>query len=54
MVSVRCGRVPIEACVASRDAEDLTFEAPQVVERVATHGDLFAPTLTLHQALPRF
>jgi bifunctional non-homologous end joining protein LigD len=44
----------VEACVASRDAEDLTFEAPQVVERVATHGDLFAPTLSLHQALPRF
>ena len=44
----------VEACAGSRDAESLTFEAPQVVERVATLGDLFAPTLTLRQDLPRF
>ena len=44
----------VEACAGSGDAEALTFEAPQVVERVAELGDLFAPTLTLRQEPPRF
>ena len=38
-----------------REREDpslITFEAPQVLERVAEHGDLHAPILTLEQALP--
>ena len=30
----------------------LVFEAPQVLERVAKLGDLFAPALTLQQPLP--
>lgn len=30
----------------------LSFTAPEVLERVATMGDLFAPTLTLEQELP--
>ena len=34
------------------DGESLSFEAADVVERVATLGDLFGPTLTLEQHLP--
>jgi bifunctional non-homologous end joining protein LigD len=30
----------------------LTFEAADVLGRIAEHGDLFAPTLTLEQELP--
>jgi bifunctional non-homologous end joining protein LigD len=44
----------VEACLDARDPEVITFEAPQVVERVAALGDLFAPTLSLSQDLPRF
>ena len=44
----------VEACFEGRDAELITFEARQVVERVATRGDLFAPALTVRQELPRF
>jgi bifunctional non-homologous end joining protein LigD len=43
----------VEAAMARGDADRLRFEAPQVVERVAKHGDLFAPVLTLKQKLPR-
>jgi bifunctional non-homologous end joining protein LigD len=32
--------------------EDLIFEAPQVLERTAERGDLFAPVLDIEQALP--
>ena len=32
--------------------EELSFEAPHVLERIDEHGDLFAPTLTLEQELP--
>ncbi len=31
----------------------LSFQAPEVLQRVEAHGDLFAPTLTLEQHLPR-
>jgi DNA primase len=34
------------------DGETLSFTAPEVVDRVATLGDLFADTLTLEQHLP--
>jgi bifunctional non-homologous end joining protein LigD len=34
------------------DASLLSFEAPEVLERVAKHGDLFAPVLSLIQELP--
>jgi bifunctional non-homologous end joining protein LigD len=40
---------------AARDADDpagLAFVAEQVLERVEAHGDLFAPMLSLVQALP--
>jgi bifunctional non-homologous end joining protein LigD len=36
----------------ARRPEDLTFEAPAVLDRVAEQGDLFAPVLSLVQRLP--
>jgi len=41
----------VEAC-ADGDLE-LRFEAADVLERVAAHGDLFAPVLDVEQELPR-
>lgn len=40
----------VEAAAAG-DAE-LVFEAADVLDRVAEHGDLFAPVLSVHQQLP--
>jgi bifunctional non-homologous end joining protein LigD len=37
---------------AARTVEDLTFEAADVLRRVDEQGDLFAPVLSLVQALP--
>ena len=34
------------------DGTPLSFEAPEVLERIEALGDLFAPTLTLEQELP--
>jgi bifunctional non-homologous end joining protein LigD len=42
----------VEAVIESRDPEDLAFTQDQVLERVAEHGDLFAPVLELRQELP--
>ena len=42
----------VEAVTESRDPDDLVFTAPEVVERVAEHGDLFAGVVELHQTLP--
>jgi bifunctional non-homologous end joining protein LigD len=42
----------VEAVTASRDPEDLVFTAPDVLERVAEHGDLFSGVLELEQRLP--
>jgi bifunctional non-homologous end joining protein LigD len=36
----------------AKKAEDLRFEAPEVLERVERHGDLYAPVLELEQRLP--
>jgi len=41
-----------EVDAAAVDGTELSFEAPDVLERVAADGDLFAPTLTLTQELP--
>lgn len=41
-----------EVAAAAAGELVLSFEAPDVLERVANHGDLFAPTLALVQALP--
>ena len=37
---------------AAAGGEPLSFEAPEVLDRVAEHGDLFAETQTLEQELP--
>jgi bifunctional non-homologous end joining protein LigD len=42
----------VERCRDSRDPTLLAFDPAQVLERVRTHGDLFADVLTLRQALP--
>jgi bifunctional non-homologous end joining protein LigD len=43
----------VEAAHEAGDASSLIFEADQVLERVEELGDLFAPALTLEQALPQ-
>jgi len=42
----------VSAALSSDDPADLVFEAPHVLTRVAERGDLFAPVLSLVQALP--
>jgi bifunctional non-homologous end joining protein LigD len=42
----------VRACHESGDAADLVFDAHRVIERVAEHGDLFAPVLSLVQEIP--
>lgn len=42
----------IESALEQDDADALTFEAGEVLERVEEHGDLFAPVLELKQKLP--
>jgi bifunctional non-homologous end joining protein LigD len=42
----------VEALRASGDPDDLSFTSDEVLERVAEHGDLFAPVLELEQELP--
>lgn len=37
---------------AGADGMPLVFDAPAVLERVAEHGDLFAPTVSVEQELP--
>ncbi len=42
----------VEAAADGGTADDLRFEAPDVLARVKQHGDLFAPVLELEQELP--
>jgi bifunctional non-homologous end joining protein LigD len=42
----------VENVTVSGDTDDLVFTSGQVLERVAEHGDLFAPVIELHQELP--
>ncbi len=42
----------VEATAESGKAEELRFEAGEVLERVEERGDLFAPVLELEQELP--
>ena len=42
----------VEAVVESGEPDDLVFTAPEVLERVAEHGDLFAGVVELEQRLP--
>jgi bifunctional non-homologous end joining protein LigD len=43
----------VENVTVSRDPDDLVFTSADVLERVAEHGDLFAPVLELRQELPK-
>jgi bifunctional non-homologous end joining protein LigD len=43
----------VEDVLRSRDPTDLEFTSDEVLDRVAEHGDLFAPVLELEQELPR-
>ena len=42
----------VEAAFKKKDLARLTFDAPQVLQRVEKMGDLFEPVLTLKQKLP--
>ena len=42
----------VEHVLKERNPDLLAFEAPEVLERVAKYGDLFAPVLLLKQELP--
>ena len=42
----------IQSAIKSEDADALTFEAEDVLERVSAKGDLFEPVLKLRQKLP--
>ena len=42
----------VEAVAESGDPDELVFTSADVLERVAEHGDLFAPVETLEQELP--
>jgi len=44
----------VRGALLSGRAEDLAFEAGEVLRRVAERGDLFAPVLSLVQELPAF
>jgi bifunctional non-homologous end joining protein LigD len=51
-VSTPVSWAEVTRCLESADPASLEFTAPQVLERVERHGDLFAPVLTRHQQLP--
>jgi hypothetical protein len=42
----------VSRCRQRGDAELLSFDTEQVLDRVAAQGDLFAPLLSLTQELP--
>lgn len=42
----------VSRSLGSADPASLEFTAPQVLQRVESHGDLFAPLVSLHQQLP--
>jgi bifunctional non-homologous end joining protein LigD len=52
LVSTPVTWAEVEAVHESGAADGLSFEAPAVLERVADHGDLYEPHLTLQQELP--
>ena len=43
----------VEELADDGDPDSVRFEAPAALERVAEHGDLFAPVLELKQKLPK-
>jgi bifunctional non-homologous end joining protein LigD len=42
----------VDGVLGSRDPDALAFTSAEVLERVAEHGDLFAPVVELQQELP--
>ena len=52
-VSAPLAWAEVERALRLGDADRLSFEAGEMPDRIARHGDLFAPMLTLHQRLPR-
>jgi bifunctional non-homologous end joining protein LigD len=42
----------VDACAESEDPDRLVFTAAEVLTRVESHGDLFAPVADLVQQLP--
>jgi bifunctional non-homologous end joining protein LigD len=42
----------VERVAGGAPAQELVFDAPQLLERVAQRGDLFAPVVALRQPLP--
>jgi bifunctional non-homologous end joining protein LigD len=51
-VSTPLAWAEVEAAVDDGKPDALAFEAPDVLERVETHGDLYADSLSLQQQLP--
>jgi bifunctional non-homologous end joining protein LigD len=51
-VSTPLGWEEVEAVTESEDPDELVFTSADVLERVAEHGDLFAPVEQLEQELP--
>jgi bifunctional non-homologous end joining protein LigD len=43
----------VEAVTESRDPDELAFTSDAALERVAAHGDLFAPVVEREQTLPK-
>ncbi len=52
LVSTPLSWSEVEALHDTGDADALTFDAPEVLERVSAHGDLYEQNLTLQQELP--
>jgi bifunctional non-homologous end joining protein LigD len=52
-VSTPVSWAEVTRCLDSGNPTTLQFTAPQVLERVERHGDLFAPVLALYQQLPQ-
>jgi bifunctional non-homologous end joining protein LigD len=52
-VSTPVGWEEVRRCRKAGDADLLSFETEQVLDRIDQHGDLFASTLSTTQDLPR-
>jgi bifunctional non-homologous end joining protein LigD len=52
-VSVPLRWEELERALKTRDLPSLVFGPDQALDRVAEHGDLFAPVLSLVQELPQ-
>jgi bifunctional non-homologous end joining protein LigD len=43
----------VEDALSKKDADLLTFDSAEVLDRVERHGDLFRPVVELEQELPK-